>query len=133
GPAETERDAETQRDCQGDLDRRAPQRDGSHGRELAKRQLEPEGEQKERRAELRQLLDVVDVDDREAARERTDNDAGQDVPDNQWLAKALREKTPRERGYQHKREIGDEFHLSVQRTHPFCTTSKLHHGGSTGD
>ena len=68
------------------------------GVELAKRELEAEREQQQHHAELGQLLDVVHVADRRPAGERTDDDAGQDVADDQRLPEALRQKAAREGG-----------------------------------
>ena len=93
----------------------ADERDGADGRELAERQLEAEREQQQRDAELGQLLDVVDVADRRPAGERTDDDAGEDVADDQRLAEALRQEAAGEGGEQHEREIGDEVQYDMQR------------------
>ena len=90
--------------------RRAGERDGADRRELAKRELEAEREQQQHHAELGQLLDVVHVADGRPAGERTDDDAGEDVADDQRLPEALRQKAAREGGEQHEREIGDEIH-----------------------
>ena len=52
----------------------------------------------------------MDVDDREPAREWTDEHTGEHVPDHQRLTEALREEPAGECGKQHEREIGDKGH-----------------------
>ena len=54
----------------------------------------PSEKQQKRDTKLRQLFDFMDVADGQPTRERTDEDAGEDVADDQRLSDTLSQKTP---------------------------------------
>ena len=63
-----------------DLHDRAGDRDGAHRQKLVQRELQPDAEHQQDDADFGELVGDVLVGD-EARRERADDDAGQQVPD----------------------------------------------------
>lgn len=111
GPPEHRRKAGAECDREQDLDRSAGERHHSNRSQLAEGHFEPERKEEERDPDLGELLDVVDVDDGQAAREGADGDSRQDVADDERLPGALCQVAAGQGGGQDQGEIGNESHL----------------------
>ena len=119
GPAEQAAERGAEQDRQRHLDRRPDEGNPPDRLELLERELQAEGEQQERDADLGQQLDVVGVGDGPANRVRTDEHAGQDVAEDQRLAQRLGDETADQAGHDDDREVcGDPHQQRVAAVRP---------------
>ena len=112
---DAERDGQDRADAEDDpdLEQRPRDRDPRNRPELAKRELDAEREQEEDHAEVGELGDPLCVTD-EAGRERTDDDAGNEIAKDCRLPEPNRDDAEDQRHADRDPEVEDEAQLVGQ-------------------
>ncbi len=114
-PAQLPADAGRQRDERGEPGGSAGEREPLHAQEVGQRQLDAEREHQENDADLGQELEGLDVRDHRPRREGPDQEAGEDVAQDQRLAREARERATHDGGEENVGEVPEDrligYHL----------------------
>ena len=117
-PAERRAEPDPEQPRHDRLQDRARDRDRAHGQQLADRELDPDAEHQQDHAEFGELERDIGIGDK-PGRERPDQDAGHDVPDDRGQPDMPGDEPADERSGQADRDGGDENGLVVHGSSRF--------------